>query len=71
METNSYISEDVGENLFKVKDGILFTLPFTFIVVLVISLETALLNWQMIWAEVHKQVLLRNLLYLRASIQCW
>ncbi len=29
LDVNGYISEGAGENLFEVKDGILFTLPFT------------------------------------------
>ncbi|MGQ7182807.1 aminotransferase class IV, partial [Escherichia coli] len=29
LDVNGYISEGAGENLFEVKDGVLFTPPFT------------------------------------------
>ena len=48
LDVNGYISEGAGENLFEVKDGILFTPPFTSSALPVLPV-TPSLSWRKIW----------------------
>ncbi|NYY79945.1 hypothetical protein DMH17_13435 [Raoultella planticola] len=45
LDVNGYISEGAGENLFEVKDGVLFTPPFTSSARRALP-ATRSLNWQ-------------------------
>ena len=68
LDTNGYISEGAGENLFEVKDGILFTPPFTSSALPGITRDAIIKLAQDMGIEVREQVLSRESLYLADEI---
>jgi branched-subunit amino acid aminotransferase/4-amino-4-deoxychorismate lyase len=67
LDVNGYISEGAGENLFEVKDGILFTPPFTSSALPGITRDAIIKLAQDLGIEVREQVLSRESLYLAAN----
>ncbi len=61
---NGYISEGAGENLFEVKDGVLFTPPFTSSALPGITRDAIIKLAKDLGLEVREQVLSRESLYL-------
>ena len=70
LDVNGYISEGAGENLFEVKDGVLFTPPFTFLPrCRVFTRRCQSSNWtKELGIEVREQVLSRESLYLADEV---
>lgn len=67
-DVNGYISEGAGENLFEVKDGILFTPPFTSSALPGITRDAIIKLAKDLDIEVREQVLSRESLYRRRSV---
>ena len=65
---NGYISEGAGENLFEVKDGILFTPPFTSSALPGITRDAIIKLAKDLGIEVREQVLSRESLYLADEV---
>ncbi|NYY78086.1 hypothetical protein DMI69_05055 [Escherichia coli] len=63
LDVNGYISEGAGENLFEVKDGVLFTPPFTSSALPGITRDAIIKLAKELGIEVHEQVLSRESLY--------
>lgn len=64
FDVNGYIFEGVGENLFEVKDGVLFILLFIFFVLLGIICDVIIKLVKDFGIEVCEQVLFCEFLYL-------
>ena len=64
LDVNGYISEGAGENLFEVKDGVLFTPPFTSSALPGITRDAIIKLAKDLGLEVREQVLSRESLYL-------
>lgn len=64
LDTQGYISEGAGENLFEVKDGVLFTPPFTSAALPGITRDAIITLAKDLGIEVREQVLSRESLYL-------
>lgn len=64
LDVNGYIFEGVGENLFEVKDGVLFILLFIFFVLLGIICDVIIKLVKELGIDVCEQVLLCEFLYL-------
>lgn len=64
LDVNGYIFEGVGENLFEVKDGVLFILLFIFFVLSGIICDVIIKLVKELGIEVCEQVLFCELLYL-------
>lgn len=60
LDVNGYISEGAGENLFEVKDGVLFTPPFTSSALPGITRDAIIKLAKELGIEVHEQVLSRE-----------
>ncbi len=65
---NGYISEGAGENLFEVKDGVLFTPPFTSSALPGITRDAIIKLAKDLGIEVREQVLSRESLYLADEV---
>lgn len=63
LDVNGYISEGAGENLFEVKDGVLFTPPFTSSALPGITRDAIIKLAKELGIEVREQVLSRESLY--------
>ncbi len=59
-DVNGYISEGAGENLFEVKDGVLFTPPFTSSALPGITRDAIIKLAKELGIEVREQVLSRE-----------
>ncbi len=70
LDVNGYISEGAGENLFEVKDGILFTPPFTSSALPGITRDAIIKLAKELNIEVREQVLSRESLYRRMRCLC-
>jgi len=68
LDVNGYISEGAGENLFEVKDGILFTPPFTSSALPGITRDAIIKLALDLGIEVREQVLSRESLYLADEV---
>lgn len=68
LDVNGYVSEGAGENLFEVKDGGLFTPPFTSSALPGITRDAIIKLAQSLGLEVREQVLSRESLYLADEI---
>ncbi|WP_338559221.1 branched-chain amino acid transaminase [Erwinia sp. E_sp_B04_7] len=68
LDTQGYVSEGAGENLFEVKDGILFTPPFTSSALPGITRDAIIKLAKDMGIEVREQVLSRESLYLADEI---
>lgn len=68
LDVNGYISEGAGENLFEVKDGILFTPPFTSSALPGITRDAIIKLAKELNIEVREQVLSRESLYLADEV---
>lgn len=68
LDVHGYISEGAGENLFEVKDGILFTPPFTSSILPGITRDTIIKLAKDTGIEVREQVLSRESLYLADEV---
>jgi branched-chain amino acid aminotransferase len=68
LDVNGYISEGAGENLFEVKDGILFTPPFTSSALPGITRDAIIKLAKDLGIEVREQVLSRESLYLADEV---
>lgn len=64
LDVNGYVSEGAGENLFKVKGGVLFTPPFNSSALPSITRDAIIKLAQSLGLEVREQVLSRESLYL-------
>lgn len=69
-DVNGYISEGAGENLFEVKDGILFTPPFTSSALPGITRDAIIKLAKDLDIEVREQVLSRESLYRPTKCSC-
>ncbi len=67
-DVNGYISEGAGENLFEVKDGVLFTPPFTSSALPGITRDAIIKLAKELGIEVREQVLSRESLYLADEV---
>ncbi len=70
LDVNGYISEGAGENLFEVKDGVLFTPPFTSSALPGITRDAIIKLAKELGIEVREQVLSRESLYRRMKCLC-
>lgn len=70
LDVNGYISEGAGENLFEVKDGILFTPPFTSSALPGITRDAIIKLAKDLGIEVREQVLSRESLYRLTKCSC-
>ncbi len=70
LDVNGYISEGAGENLFEVKDGVLFTPPFTSSALPGITRDAIIKLAKELGIEVREQVLSRESLYRRMKSLC-
>lgn len=70
LDVNGYISEGAGENLFEVKDGVLFTPPFTSSALPGITRDAIIKLAKELGIEVREQVLSRESLYPRMKCLC-
>ncbi len=70
LDVNGYISEGAGENLFEVKDGVLFTPPFTSSALPGITRDAIIKLAKDLGIEVREQVLSRESLYRRMKSSC-
>ncbi|MGL9751040.1 MAG: branched-chain amino acid transaminase [Symbiopectobacterium sp.] len=68
LDVNGYVSEGAGENLFEVKDGVLFTPPFTSSALPGITRDAIIKLAQSLGLEVREQVLSRESLYLADEV---
>ena len=68
LDVNGYISEGAGENLFEVKDGVLFTPPFTSSALPGITRDAIIKLAKELGIEVREQVLSRESLYLADEV---
>lgn len=68
LDSNGYISEGAGENLFEVKNNILFTPPFTSSALPGITRDAIIQLAQDLGIKVREQVLSRESLYLADEI---
>ncbi|MGX8940068.1 branched-chain amino acid transaminase [Symbiopectobacterium sp. Eva_TO] len=68
LDVNGYVSEGAGENLFEVKDCVLFTPPFTSSALPGITRDAIIKLAQSLWLEVREQVLSRESLYLADEV---
>lgn len=68
LDVHGYVSEGAGENLFEVKDGILFTPPFTSSILPGITRDTVIKLAKDTGLEVREQVLSRESLYLADEV---
>lgn len=68
LDVHGYVSEGAGENLFIVKDGIIFTPPFTSSALPGITRDAIIKLARQAGIEVHEQVLSREALYLADEI---
>lgn len=68
LDVNGYISEGAGENLFEVKDGVLFTPPFTSSALPGITRDAIIKLAKELGLEVREQVLSRESLYLADEV---
>ena len=68
LDVNGYISEGAGENLFEVKDGVLFTPPFTSSALPGITRDAIIKLAKDLGIEVREQVLSRESLYLADEV---
>jgi branched-chain amino acid aminotransferase len=68
LDVNGYVSEGAGENLFEVKDGILFTPPFTSSALPGITRDAIIKLAKDLGIEVREQVLSRESLYLADEV---
>lgn len=68
LDVHGYISEGAGENVFEVKDGILFTPPFTSSILPGITRDTIIKLAKDTGIEVREQVLSRESLYLADEV---
>jgi hypothetical protein len=68
LDVNGYISEGAGENLFEVKDGVLFTPPFTSSALPGITRDAIIKLAKDLGLEVREQVLSRESLYLADEV---
>lgn len=68
LDVNGYISEGAGENLFEVKDGVLFTPPFTSSALPGITRDAIIKLAKELDIEVREQVLSRESLYLADEV---
>lgn len=68
LDVQGYVSEGAGENLFIVKDGIIFTPPFTSSILPGITRDAIIKLAKQAGIEVREQVLSREALYLADEI---
>ncbi len=68
LDVHGYLSEGAGENLFEVKDSILFTPPFTSSALPGITRDTIMTLAKDMGIEVREQVLSRESLYLADEV---
>ncbi len=68
LDTYGYVSEGSGENLFEVKNGKIFTPPFTSSALPGITRDTIITLAKDMGIEVHEQVLSRESLYLADEV---
>ncbi|MFA7918529.1 branched-chain-amino-acid transaminase, partial [Escherichia coli] len=68
LDVNGYISEGAGENLFEVKDGVLFTPPFTSSALPGITRDAIIKLAKELGIDVREQVLSRESLYLADEV---
>ncbi len=68
LDVHGYVSEGAGENLFEVKDGILFTPPFTSSALPGITRDAIIKLAKQLDIEVREQVLSRESLYLADEV---
>lgn len=70
LDVNGYISEGAGENLFEVKDGVLFTPPFTSSALPGITRDAIIKLAKELGIEVREQVLSRESCTRRMKCLC-
>ena len=70
LDVNGYISEGAGENLFEVKDGVLFTPPFTSSALPGITRDAIIKLAKDLGIEVREQVLSRESCIWRMKSSC-
>lgn len=68
LDVNGYLSEGAGENLFEIKDGILFTPPFTSSALPGITRDAIITLAKSLGIEVREQTLSRESLYLADEV---
>lgn len=68
LDVHGYVSEGAGENLFEVKDGILFTPPFTSSALPGITRDSIIKLAKDVGLEVREQILSRESLYLADEV---
>ncbi|SES63331.1 branched-chain amino acid transaminase [Thorsellia anophelis] len=68
LDVNGYLSEGAGENLFEIKDGILFTPPFTSSALPGITRDAIITLAKSLNIEVREQTLSRESLYLADEV---
>lgn len=68
LDVHGYVSEGAGENLFEVKDGIIFTPPFTSSALPGITRDAIIKLAKASGFEVREQVLSRESLYLADEV---
>lgn len=68
LDVNGYLSEGAGENIFEVKDGVLFTPPLTSSALPGITRDTIIKLAKELKIEVREQVLSRESLYLAQEV---
>lgn len=68
LDVNGYVSEGAGENLFEVKEGVLFTPPFTSSALPGITRDAIIKLAQGLGLEVCEQMLSRESLYLADEV---
>ncbi|MFC0180708.1 branched-chain amino acid transaminase [Thorsellia kenyensis] len=68
LDVNGYISEGAGENLFQIKDGIIFTPPFTSSALPGITRDAIIKIAKSLGFEIREQTLSRESLYLADEV---
>jgi branched-chain amino acid aminotransferase len=68
LDVHGYVSEGAGENLFEVKEGILFTPPFTSSALPGITRDAIIKLAKNLGIEIREQVLSRESLYLADEV---
>lgn len=68
LDVHGYISEGAGENLFQVKDGVIYTPPFTSSALPGITRDAIITLAKSLGIEVREQVLSRESLYLANEV---
>lgn len=70
LDVHGYISEGAGENLFEVKDGVIYTPPFTSSALPGITRDAIIKLAKDMGFEVREQVLSRESLYPPTKCSC-